>query len=162
VNSLTDAVEGYLRGLEASWRRLADGEWGLTIEDVSGRPCTCAWRCATASLRAQAQALEPDHVDDHELLHPNRGLVLARYTHAGDGTVWVEAELPPSAADPTWVDRLLGAVVQAATIARCGPPLPEARAGAAPPPPPHPARPHTGGTPDAQAARRLLRSRYSA
>jgi hypothetical protein len=73
---------------------------------------------ARRALRAQAQALGPDRIADHELLHRNRALVLARYTHAGNGTVWVEADLPPAAVDATWVDRLLGAVVDAATVAR--------------------------------------------
>lgn len=118
MNPLTATVEGYLDGLEASWRRVADGEWGLTHEDVGGRPLHVGLALRDGVLRAQAQALDPDRVGDHELLHRNRGLVLARYTHAGDGTVWVEADLPPTAVDATWVDRLLGAVVEAATAAR--------------------------------------------
>lgn len=118
MNPLTATVEGYLDGLEASWRRVADGEWGLTLEDVGGRPLHVGLALRDGVLRAQAHALDPDRVGDHELLHRNRGLVLARYTHAGDGTVWVEADLPPTAVDATWVDRLLGAVVEAATVAR--------------------------------------------
>lgn len=118
MNPPTASVEGYLQGLEASWRRVADAEWGLTLEDVGGRPLDVGLALRDGVLRAQAQALDPDLVDHHELLHRNRGLVLARYTHAGDGTVWVEADLPPAAVDATWVDRLLGAVVEAATVAR--------------------------------------------
>jgi hypothetical protein len=118
ATTFTATVEGYLDGLEASWRRVADGEWGLTLEDVGGRPLHVGLALRDGLLRAQAQALDPDLIGDHELLHRNRGLVLARYTHAGDGTVWVEADLPPAAVDATWVDRLLGAVVEAATVAR--------------------------------------------
>lgn len=118
ATTFTATVEGYLDGLEASWRRVADGEWGLTLEDVGGRPLHVGLALRDGLLRAQAQALDPDLIGDHELLHRNRGLVLARYTHAGDGTVWVEADLPPTAVDATWVDRLLGAVVEAANVAR--------------------------------------------
>ncbi len=118
ATTFTATVEGYLDGLEASWRRVADGEWGLTLEDVGGRPLHVGLALRDGLLRAQAQALDPDLIGDHELLHRNRGLVLACYTHAGDGTVWVEADLPPAAVDATWVDRLLGAVVEAATVAR--------------------------------------------
>lgn len=118
ATTFTATVEGYLDGLEASWRRVADGEWGLTLEDVGGRPLHVGLALRDGLLRAQAQALDPDLIGDHELLHRNRGLVLARYTHAGDGTVWVEADLPPAAVDARWVDRLLGAVVEAATVAR--------------------------------------------
>jgi len=118
ATTFTATVEGYLDGLEASWRRVADGEWGLTLEDVGGRPLHVGLALRDGLLRAQAQALDPDLIGDHELLHRNRGLVLARYTHAGDGTVWVEADLPPAAVDAPWVDRLLGAVVEAANVAR--------------------------------------------
>ncbi|MDQ3768580.1 MAG: hypothetical protein M3370_03745 [Actinomycetota bacterium] len=118
TTTLTATVEGYLDGLEVSWRRVAQGEWGLTLVDVGGRPLHVGLALRDGLLRAQAQALDPDRVDDHELLHRNRGLALARYTHAGDGTVWVEADLPPAAVDATWVDRLLGAVVEAATVVR--------------------------------------------
>ena len=41
-----------------------------------------------------------------------------RYAHAGDGTVWVQGELPEHAVDAELLDRLLGAVVAAAIVAR--------------------------------------------
>lgn len=117
MKALIATVEDYLAGLEASWRRVARTEWGLTVE-AGGRPLDVGLAVRDGLLRAQAQALAPDRVSDHELLHRNRGMVLARYTHAGDGTVWVEADLPPVAVDAQWVDRLLGAVVEASTVAR--------------------------------------------
>lgn len=113
----TAAVEGYLRSLEGGWRRLGAGEWGLTVE-AAGWPLHVGLALRDGLLRAQAEALGPDRVSDHELLHRNRGMRLARYTHAGDGTVWVEADVPPGAVDALLVDRLLGSVVDAAVVAR--------------------------------------------
>jgi hypothetical protein len=46
-------------------------------------------------LRAQAEALAPDAISDHELLYRNRSLLLVRYAHTGAGAVWVHGELPP-------------------------------------------------------------------
>jgi len=117
VQGLAATVERYLAGLEADWRRLAELEWGLTVE-AAGWPLHVGLAVRDGLLRAQAEALGPDRLGDHELLHRNRGMVLARYTHAGDGTVWVEADLPPAAGDAEWIDRLLGAVVEAAGVAR--------------------------------------------
>ena len=117
MQSLAVTVEDYLAGLEADWRRLAELEWGLTLE-VAGWPLHVGLAVRDGLLRAQAEALDADQLHDHELLHRNRGMVLARYTQAGDGTVWVEADLPPAAGDAEWIDRLLGAVVEAAGVAR--------------------------------------------
>jgi hypothetical protein len=112
-----EAVEGYLGSLEGGVRRLGEAQWGLTLE-AAGWPLDVglAWRVGL--LRAQAPVLPPGRVSDHELLHRNRGLRLVRYAHAADGTVWVEGDLPPEAVDATWLDRLLGALVAAATVAR--------------------------------------------
>ncbi len=111
------AVEAYLASLEGGWRRLADGEWGLTI-DAAGWPLHVGVVIRDGLLRAQAQALDPGQISDHELLHRNRDLRLVRYAHAGDGTVWVMGDAPVAAVDEDLVDRLLGAVVAAAIVAR--------------------------------------------
>lgn len=113
-------VEAYLGGLDVrpgALRTLAPGHWGLTVE-AAGRPLDIGLALRHGVLRAQAQALGPGAVDDHELLHRNRRLRLARYTHADDGTVWVEADLPQEAVTAELVDRMLGAVVAAATSIR--------------------------------------------
>jgi len=117
VQSLAATVERYLAGLEADWRRLAELEWGLTVE-AAGWPLHLGLAVRDGLLRAQAEAVGPGELRDHELLHRNRGMALVRYTHAGDGTVWVEGDLPPAAGDAEWIDRLLGAVVEAAGVAR--------------------------------------------
>jgi hypothetical protein len=122
--ALTDTVDDYLQTLEADHRRVSASEWGLTV-DAAGWPLHIgiAWR--DGLLRAQAETLGPDRVADHELLFRNRGLVLVRYAHTSAGAVYVHGELPPELVTPQWLDRLLGMLVDAATVARH-------RAGAAP------------------------------
>lgn len=108
-----------MQGLDedGDWRRVADGEWGLTME-AGGWPLHVGVALRDGLLRIQAEALGPDQVSDHELLHRNRTLRLVRYTHAGDGTVWVMADLPQEAVTPAWLDKLMGSVVGAAIVAR--------------------------------------------
>jgi hypothetical protein len=110
-------VDAYLRGLDADWRRVAEGEWGLTV-DAAGWPLHLglAWR--DGLLRGQGEALAPDALSDHELLHRNRSLVLVRYAQTGVGATWVMGELPAELVTPAWLDRLLGMLVEAATVAR--------------------------------------------
>lgn len=117
MTSIVQAVQEYLESLGGDWRRLADGEWGLTVE-AAGWPLHVGLALRDGLLRAQAEALAPDRVSDHELLHRNRGLRLVRYAHAGDGTVWVQGELPSTAVDAEMLDRLLGALVGATIVAR--------------------------------------------
>jgi hypothetical protein len=112
-----ELVEGYLASLEGGFRRLGEDQWGLTVE-AAGAPLDVGVTLRDGLLRAQAPALAPGRVGDHELLHRNRRLRLVRYAHAGDGTVWVEGDLPRAALDATWLDRLLGAVVAAAVVVR--------------------------------------------
>lgn len=113
----TVLVERYLAGLPGGWRRLADGHWGVSV-DAAGWRLDVGLAIRRGVLRAQAEALPPDRVDPHELLYRNRQLRLVRYTHAADGTVWVEADLPAESTTEALVDRLLGSVVAAATVIR--------------------------------------------
>lgn len=110
-------VDAFISGLEADHRRVAEGEWGLSLE-AAGWPLHIgvAWR--DGLLRVQAEALAPDQAADHELLVRNRGLVLCRYAHTGAGAVYVMAELPEELVTPIWLDRVLGLVVDAAIVAR--------------------------------------------
>src|SRR3712207_634884 len=110
-------VDTYLQGLEADWRSVARGEWGLTVE-AAGWPLHIGMAWRDGLLRAQAEVLPPDRVPDHELLFRNRGLVLVRYAHTGAGAVYVHGELPPELVTPQWLDRLLGLLVDAANVAR--------------------------------------------
>jgi hypothetical protein len=110
-------VDTYLQGLDVEWREVASGEWGLTVESA-GWPLHIGMAWRQGMLRAQAHVLAADTVSDHELLYRNRGLVLVRYAHTGAGEVYVHGELPAELIDPGWLDRLLGAMVDAANVAR--------------------------------------------
>ena len=112
-----ETVDAYLEGTEAQWRRVARGEWGITVE-AAGWPLHIGLALRDGLLRAQAEVVGPDQLGDHELLFRNRGLILVRYAHTGAGAVWVHGELPPELVTPVWLDRLLGLLVDAATVAR--------------------------------------------
>jgi hypothetical protein len=114
---VAEVVDRFLAGLEAESRQVAPGEWGLSV-DAAGWPLDIglAWR--KGLLRAQGEVVGPDRVSDHELLFRNRGLVLVRYAHTGAGAVWVHGELPGELVTPVWLDRLLGALVDAAVVVR--------------------------------------------
>lgn len=114
---LAATVDAYLSGLDAEWRRVAEGEWGLTVE-AAGWPLHLGLALRDGMLRAQGEVVGPDQLSSHELLFRNRGLVLVRYAETGAGAVWVHGELPPELVSPTWLDRLLGMLVDAATVAR--------------------------------------------
>jgi hypothetical protein len=114
---LTDTVNQYVQSLEAEARRVSETEWGLTV-DAAGWPLHIgiAWR--DGLLRAQAEVLGPDQLTDHELLFRNRGLVFVRYAHTSAGDVYVHGELPSELVSASWLDRLLGMLVDAAVVAR--------------------------------------------
>jgi hypothetical protein len=110
-------VDTYLQGLDADWRTVARGEWGLTVE-AAGWPLHLGMAWRDGMLRAQAEVLGPGQVSDHELLFRNRGLVLVRFAHTGAGAVYVMGELPRELVSAEWLDRLLGMLVDAAVVAR--------------------------------------------
>jgi hypothetical protein len=112
-----DTVDAYLATLDAEWRNVARGEWGMTVE-AAGWPLHVGLAMRDGLLRAQAEALGPDQLSDHELLYRNRSLVLVRYAHTGAGAVWVHGELPPELVTPEWLDRFLGLLLEAAIVAR--------------------------------------------
>ena len=55
-----DVVDDYLEGLPGETRRLAHGEWGVTLapEQAAGWPLDVGLRLADGVLRAQAHALD--------------------------------------------------------------------------------------------------------
>ena len=112
------AVHACLTRSGVPWRTVAAGEWGLRAE-AAGWPLDIGLSLRRGLLRAQAQVLPPGRADAHALLHRNRRTELVRLSHTGDGTVWVQGEIPaaapPGAAD---IDRLLGALVAAADDVR--------------------------------------------
>lgn len=112
-----DVVERYLAALEGDTRRVAPGEWGLSIE-AAGWPLHVGIALRDGLLRAQAEVIGPGRLDPHSLLHWNRRMPLARFTETRAGEVWVEAELPAEVVTEERLDGFLGLVVRLATQAR--------------------------------------------
>jgi hypothetical protein len=118
-----DAIETYVSGLPGlRARRLAHGEWGLTVpgEELDGEPLDVGLRIAEGLLRAQAVALHGagSDVDPWLLLWWNRQTRLVRFGCTRSRDVWVHADVPAAGLDERGVDRLLGLIVEAALTAR--------------------------------------------
>ena len=99
---------------ELGGRAVAESEWGLEIE-CAGTPLHIGLHVHRGLLRAQAAVAWPGTLDPADLLHRNRSLELVRYASTRAGEVWVVGDIPAENAD---VDRLLGALVEAAQAAR--------------------------------------------
>jgi hypothetical protein len=110
-------VDGFLASLEGATRRLADGEWGLSVE-AGGWPLHVGIAIRDGLLRAQAQVADPDRIDPHQLLYWNRQLPLVRFGHTRAGEVYVHVDLPLAAVSPRELDRVLGLLVRVAGEAR--------------------------------------------
>jgi hypothetical protein len=110
-----DAVSDYLEGVGA--RRLADGEWGLTIADE--HPLDIGIRVADGLVRVQAFAVPAaDAPADADVLHWNRSSRLIRFARTRSGDVWVQADVLVASADGASLDQVLGLVVEASRSAR--------------------------------------------
>src|SRR2546429_2038084 len=109
-----ETVERFLAELEGDSRRVAENEWGLTV-DAGGWPLHVGIALRDGLLRAQAEVIGPGRIDPHVLLHWNRGLPLVRFSHTGAGAVYVQGELPPAAVTGPQLDRFLGLLVRVAT-----------------------------------------------
>ena len=66
-------VDRYLAALEGETRRVADREWGLTV-DAAGWPLHVGVAIRDGLLRAQAEVVGAGRIDPHALLRWNRGL----------------------------------------------------------------------------------------
>jgi Putative bacterial sensory transduction regulator len=116
-----DVVDAYVSGLPGETRRLAHGEWGITVaaERARGWPLEIGVRVADGLLRVQAFALSAsEDLNPWNFLHWNRQTRQARFACTRSGDIWVHADLPVSGLDEQAVDRLLGLVVEAALAAR--------------------------------------------
>src|SRR3954462_14315238 len=107
-----EAVDGVVAG--AGGRRLAGGEWGLTVGDVGGWPLDVGGGLHRGGLRAQAFVAAAGRLEEHELLVRNRGLLLVRFAHTGSGDVWLVGELLEEHVTERSVARWVGLGVQAA------------------------------------------------
>ena len=104
-------VDHYLAALEGETRRVADREWGLTV-DAAGWPLHVGVAIRDGLLRAQAEVVGAGQIDPHALLRWNRGLPHARFAETGSGDVWVEADLALEAVTPERLDGFLGLFVR--------------------------------------------------
>ncbi len=119
MTGLRDVVDGYIAALDGETRRLAQDEWGLTV-DAGGWPLHVGVALREGLLRAQAQVVERGALDPGDLLRWNRQVPLVRFAHTREGEVWVQGELPMAAVNAVELDRLLGLLVRVATEAREG------------------------------------------
>jgi hypothetical protein len=117
-----DAIETYLSELpDLRARRLAHGEWGLTVpgEQLDGEPLDVGLRVADGLLRVQAIALHgAGDLDAWMLLWWNRQTRLVRFGCTRSRGSWVHADVPAAAVDGREVDRVLGLVAEAALAVR--------------------------------------------
>jgi hypothetical protein len=117
-----DAIESYLGGLpDLRARRLAHGEWGLTVpgERLDGEPLDVGLRIADGLLRVQAVALHgAADLDAWMLLWWNRQTRVVRFGCTRSRDIWVHADVPVAAVDERELDRVLGLVTEAAQAVR--------------------------------------------
>lgn len=117
VHAAMNTLDAVLADANLPARRLAEDHRGISCE-VGGWPLDIGIAVEQGMLRAQAEVCGHGQVDPHELLHDHRKRPFARFSHADGGAVWVEAELPVRAATPALVDAMLGALLDAAALAR--------------------------------------------
>jgi len=117
----SEVIDGYIDALPGDTRRVANGEWGVTIDDERGGgwALDVGLRLADGLLRVQAFALPyREGLDFGQVLHWNRQTRMARFACTRTGDIWVQADLPAEAVDAEQLDRLLGLVVEGALNVR--------------------------------------------
>ena len=116
-----DVIDDYVARLPGETRRLAHGEWGITVEadHAGGWPLDVGIRVADGLMRVQAFALgASDAVNPWNFLHWNRGTRIVRFACTRGGDIWVHADIPVAAVDERMLDRALGLVAEGAVAAR--------------------------------------------
>ena len=83
TQSRSSTLSGLPGGRHAPRRRR---EWGFSVE-AGGWPLHVGVAIRDGLLRAQAQVVEADRLDEHTLLFWNRELPLVRFAHTGAGEV---------------------------------------------------------------------------
>jgi hypothetical protein len=119
--ALVDTVDSFVQQLPGETRRLAHGEWGITVasEIAAGWPLDVGVRVDDGLLRVQAFALSADEaINPWNFLHWNRGTRYIRFACTRAGDIWVHADLPVGGVDERMLDRVLGLVVEGAVLAR--------------------------------------------
>jgi len=115
--SVAQTIEEYLSGLPQPHRRLAETEWGFTVE-AAGWPLDVGIALRDGLFRVQAPVCEADRIPEGTLLWWNRRLPLLRFAATQDGEVWLCCDLPVTSIDQRQLDRTLGLFVLTATQAR--------------------------------------------
>lgn len=116
-----DIVHAYISALPGESRRLAHGEWGLTIEAdaAEGWPLDIGLRIHEGLLRIQAfGAAAQEGFDPWLLLHWNRQTRMVRFSSTRDRDIWVQADLQAALVDEERLDALLGLVAEGALVVR--------------------------------------------
>jgi putative sensory transduction regulator len=114
---LAESVEDALRESGVTWRRVAPGEWGLTVPSA-GSDLQIGLALRGGLLSVQAEVLAPGIASEHALLRRNRTLRLVRFAHTAAGAVYLQGEVPEVCVTAGEVDRLLGVLVAAAEEVR--------------------------------------------
>jgi hypothetical protein len=115
-----ETTEKSLEESGATWRRVAEAEWGLTVP-AGGFDLHIGLALRGGMLAAQAEVIGAGRggpADAHALLRRNRTLRLVRFSHTAAGAVYVPGELPSGTLTVAEVDRLLGLLVAAAEDVR--------------------------------------------
>jgi hypothetical protein len=116
-----DVIDAYLAALPGDTRRLAHGEWGLTIqpEAAGGWPLDVSVRVSDELVRVQAFVAPADpELDYGQVLHWNRQTRLVRFACARNGDLWVHGDIPVKGLDEKGLDRLLGLLAEGALAVR--------------------------------------------
>ena len=116
-----DVITDYIDALPGDTRRVAHGEWGVTLdgERAGGWPLDVGLRLGDGLLRVQAFALpHREDLDFGQTLHWNRQTRIARFACTRSGDIWVQADMPAETVSAELLDRLLGLVVEGALSVR--------------------------------------------
>jgi hypothetical protein len=116
-----DLITDYIDALPGDARRVAHGEWGVTVDEerAGGWTLDIGLRLADGLLRVQAFALPyKEGLDFGQVLHWNRQTRMARFACTRSGDIWVQADLPAELVTAEQLDRLLGLVVEGALNVR--------------------------------------------
>jgi Putative bacterial sensory transduction regulator len=118
--SAVEVVDSYLGALPGGCRRVAHGEWGITVVvETLDEPLDVGISIADELVRVKAPALlHADAIDPWMLLWWNRQTRLVRFGCTRSREIWVHGDLPVRALDERMLDRLLGLVVEGAAALR--------------------------------------------
>ena len=119
--SAVEVVDAYVAALAGETRRLAHGEWGITVraEAAGGWPLDVGLRVTDGLLRVQAFVASAESgLDPWLFLHWNRQTRFIRFGATRSGDIWIHGDLPVGSIDDRAVDRLLGLVAEGALAAR--------------------------------------------